>query len=219
MWRKVVLIGLLLIPAVGEPSPSGGDWHAESLLGENADSYFVLRVARHNPGSYYMYSEMVSLEKVSKVGLHVVQSWVIHSTDYAMDLTTEVWGEKDAPVVPVDLAAIFREHRMQVAFPQANFSDLVVDSTGVRAEVCGYRGEVMHRDDLRRQAPDLGLGPRVIGIASTMERTGDLVFLSVASNSGADVGHSVDLLVVQGGILLRARDKVQRAIREASGGR
>ena len=208
----VALLGILA-PRVAHATPEAAEWHRETLVGENRDFYFALRATRTYPGSYYAYSEELSLVKVAKANRSIAETVTLQRRECSQDFQTEAWTCGDDSIPQFDLGAYLRHHAVRIPFAEDWPQDLRIDSAGVYLNVEDVRATVLPWDALQRQLPDLGDEPRIVGLEATQARLLDgaeaLYFCRVQSNTTAiDDDWSEDLLLVPEALVDAANSEI-----------
>ena len=114
-----ILIGVCLLAlaagdAYGTPDP--GKWRQQALIGANETYFFYYETVRIYPGSYYGYSEQLSLCRKRRADNIVDEKILLRNVQYAANAETMVWTSSDADTtLAFDLSRYLRENRVCLA--------------------------------------------------------------------------------------------------------
>ena len=202
-------------------TPDAAKWHRETVLGENATEFFVLRAEWWHGPWYYSYSERIELERINAEDLTVQETWLLKCGGGSQDLATNVWSYKSCDSADVDLGDVLHDVELHPVFspeflPEEFSKGLTpesfeIDSSGVWLWRSGRRALVVTQDELRRQIPDLHAKPVIVGrVRGTWKGPPPREYLSVRSGLGAssDVDWFEDVLVVPFEQIRKAKEAV-----------
>lgn len=190
-----------LAAALATASPDAATWRRQTLVGENAEYFFRYLTISENPGSDYSYKRTMRLERVRKSDLRITEQIPLRDAAYAQDVSTGRWTEHSLPLPPFDLSGYLTRNAVHLPFSDDLIRTYSIDSSGVWEVFTDGRVQLAGRSDLRRQIPNLGEDPRVVGIEDTDFEPGKdgkaYLYLRIWSNSaGSDEDWSEDLLIV-----------------------
>jgi len=94
--------GLLILVGIASATPEAATWRRQTLLGQNTEFLFRYVATSDYPGSYYTYPRTLRLEKVRKVDLTIVESFVLRDVTYSHP-DKLAWREESGPVDSLDL--------------------------------------------------------------------------------------------------------------------
>jgi hypothetical protein len=196
-----IVIALATLTTDATATPDAATWRRQTLVGENAEYFFRYVTISENPASYYSFRRTLRLEKVRKSDLRVVEQVPLRDVSYVQDLDTDIWSEHSAKLPPFDLSGYLTRNTVHLPFSEDLIRTFSIDSSGVWEVFDDGRMNLAGRSDFRKQIPNLGGDPRVVGIERTdyePPKGGKAyLFLRVWSNSAAsDADWSEDLLLV-----------------------
>lgn len=182
-------------------TPGAAIWRRQVLVGENSEFFFRYVSVSENLPNHYSFRRTQRIEQVRKSDMSVVERVSLRDVTYAQDMDSGVWNERSVALPPFDLAGYLTSNAVHLPFSDDVIRTFSIDSTGVWEEFDDGRVELVGSADLRRQIPNLGDDPRVVGIESTdfepVKGGKAYLYLRVWSNSTAsDADWSEDLLLV-----------------------
>ncbi len=202
-----LLRGLLAAAAffsIAHASPEFGAWRQEILIGDNEEFFFRYVTDSVHPGSYYICTRTLRLEKVRKTDAHVMKTYLLRKVHYSQHPDSLRWAEASDSLPAFDLTSYLRDNRVELAFPSELIHARVfrIDAGGVWEVLRDGSVRLATRRELERQIPSLGEHPRVVGIEQTGPDSGkDLYLLIDSGDESWDDDWDEGLLVIHGGKL------------------
>lgn len=214
--RVAIAIGLLATAAAPHAStatPDAANWHRETLLGDNDDSYFQYVTWSFHPGSYYAYRQTYALQRISKATLEVLEEIPLREVSYLAPNAGDQWVATEKELPPFDLPAYLRANDVHHAFAESRDPELEISRVGLFLVVRGLRELVMERDSLDARIPGLGEGPLVLRQETTRlpvpRGKRRPTYWTVVSNTACgDDNWSEGLLMIDGDVLDAARRRM-----------
>lgn len=115
-------------------------------LGFNPDSYFYLRVVDYNHGSYYRFTQSLTLFRCDLDTLKVKDRITLRETVHTDTTTENNWTSVEGRTTSFNLIAYLREHKVQMVFPGAAPENWkIVDGEFVNVDDKGGRYKLLER--------------------------------------------------------------------------
>lgn len=220
-----IAIGLLAaaLPRAAVASPDAANWHRETLLGDNDDSYFQYVTWSFHPGSYYAYRQTCALQRISKATREVLDEIPLREVSYLAPNAGDDWIATEKELPPFDLPVYLRANDVHHAFAESREPELEISRAGLFLVVRGFRELVMGRDSLDARIPGLGNDPRVLREEMTRlpvpRGKRRPTYWTVVSNTACgDDNWSEDLLMIDGDVLDAARRRMYPDLSRRPGG-
>ena len=212
----VAIVGLLLLtsllPTESRGTPETATWRRESLLGETANSYVVLRQEWSQPGSYYEFSNELRVVRLDKKNRTVMEERLVERSSCSEDPDTMVWHCSYDSLPSFDLSRFLTTLQARPAYGSDWSQAVSIDSAGLYVQRPGSKAYVLLMPAVRRQLPRLGEEPRVVGVETTdshqVSGGPSILFILIQSNTASiDDDWSEDLLLVDEADLQRALER------------
>lgn len=206
-WIGFGLCLLFVASGDGYASPDKYTWRQQTLIGANETHFFYYETIRNNPGSYYEYSDEISLCRKRRADYVVDETIVLRKIRYMADSWTLVWSiATEDSTLSFDLAKYLQKNHVCPAIHGMRGNLPYFDAEGIYVMEDSNRVTIVSMISISSQAPLMRINekPQVVGSWITAEpwrktRIGQkqtqTVYYLVKSGWHSDEGLAEDIIV------------------------